>query len=117
MALINDLSLPAGSLRHAITILTASSTQDAAGQPVATWTEVLATRGGIRTLTGREMTQNDQITSQVTHEITLRWTPVTIAPGMRVSFGSHTYQIQATENVLERNRVLRLQVLAVNDAE
>ena len=45
--MLNPLYLRAGELRHAVQIQSASSTRDAAGQPVSTWNVVLSTRAKI----------------------------------------------------------------------
>jgi head-tail adaptor len=115
----DPLFLPAGSLRHAITIKSESLTgqQDEAGQPLdSSWTSVLTTRASIDVAKQSETYQSGMgFTSQVTHVVKLRWTPLSIAPGMRVYFGSKVFQVQTVENVQGRNRVIKLQVLALNE--
>jgi head-tail adaptor len=115
----DPLFLPAGSLRHPIAIKSESLTgqQDEAGQPLdSAWASVLTTRASIDVAKQSETYQSGMgFTSQVTHIVKLRWTPLSIAPGMRVYFGSKVFQIQTVENVLERNRVIKLQVLALNE--
>lgn len=115
----SPLSIPSGSLRHPISIETSSTTKDAFGQPIQTWNQVFATRASIEMANEKELYQVDQITSQVTHLITIRWPGllVSIAPGMRILFGSHVYSIQAVKNVSERNRVVQIFALELNGAD
>lgn len=114
MATANDqLQIQAGDLRHAVTITEASTTRDAAGQPVSTWTTVLATRAKIEsttTLNYKERIRDGVTSSQSTDLITIRWpgANVAIMSGMRVEFGDNTFLVQAVDNVLRRNRLVRL---------
>lgn len=105
--------LQAGELRIPITITAPSSTRDAFGQPVNTWNTVLTTRAKVESTTGlayKERIQNNVISSEATHLVTMRWpgSSVQIATGMRVLFNDKALLIQAVDNVLERNRVVRL---------
>ena len=111
----DPLALPAGSLCHSVIVERVSTVQDDAGQPVANWLPVRTTRASIEAVTGREVFHNQQLASQLTHTIKMRWSPVVIAPGMRVRFGIKLYEIQSVENVSERNRVLKLLTLAINE--
>lgn len=112
----NELALPAGSLRHSIEIQSPATSHDNFGQPLQTWTTVLTARASIEDVLEREMYQNGQFTGQVTHTIRLRWpgTAVSIAPGMQVICGAHTYTIQTAVNVQQRNRVLKIMALELN---
>lgn len=73
--------------------------QDAAGQPVQTWTNLIATGDGkvwanIRHLSGVETIRAEAPTSAVKASIRIRYrTDVTAA--MRVVHGSTTYEIRA----------------------
>lgn len=110
-------SLEPGDLRHVIQIQQRTTAPDPFGQPQPTWTTVLNTWSKIETLTLRELYQSGQFTSQVTHTITLRFPAVTISPGMRAVFAGHTYIVQAANNLEQRNTVLQLLVLELNEAE
>jgi SPP1 family predicted phage head-tail adaptor len=115
---LDPLDLPAGSLRHSITIQAPSSTRDASGQPSQTWTPILTTRAAIRALSAREQVQNNQIAAQSTHEIKIRWpgSAVRLVTGQRIVFGTTCFWIQDIDNILERNRVVRLTCLTVDSA-
>jgi head-tail adaptor len=118
--MLNPLYLRAGELRHAVQIQSASSTRDAAGQPVSTWNVVLTSRAKIEN-TGsqayKESFSNSSLASQSTDMITIRWpgASITVAPGMRVVFGDNTFLVQDVDNVLHRNRVVRLACLMIDE--
>ena len=114
--LTNSLSLAAGRLRHTVALEQPSTVPDSFGQPVESWTTVWQGRAAIETVTARELYQSGQFTDQISHIVTMRWPgpAVPLATGMRVSFGSHAYKVQAVNNILERNRVVELLVLELN---
>ena len=114
----NPLLLAAGDLRHSITIQQPSTTRDVAGQPVSTWTNVLTTRAKIEGTTSntyKELVADGAIASQATDVFTLRWpgSSIDLKPGMRVQFGDNIYLIQALDNILRRNRVVKLFCMAI----
>jgi len=115
----DPLQLQAGDLRHSITIQAENTgTADAFGNPSSTWTNVLTTRAKIEGTTSntyRAMVQVTAVASQATDVITIRWPKQTIKPGMRVQFGDNTYLIQAVDNVLRRNRIVRLVCMAIDE--
>jgi SPP1 family predicted phage head-tail adaptor len=109
--------LAAGDLRHLVTFQTESTTQDAAGQPVSTWNNVLTTRAAIRQMSARELAQSQLITSQSTQEVTIRWTPTAIMTGMRIIFGTHTFSVQDVNDVDQRHRIYRIQCLEIDGTD
>jgi SPP1 family predicted phage head-tail adaptor len=111
--------LQAGTLRHSISITAPSATRDAAGQPVSTWNTVLTTRAAIQsttTLSYKELIQSGEQSSQATDVVTIRWpgANVAIESGMRVTFGDNVYLVQAVDNVLRRNRVVKLYCMVID---
>jgi len=115
----NPLYLSAGDLRHSVTIQKPSATRDDAGQPVSTWTNVLVTRAKIEGTTSnayKEFVQDGAIASQATDVFTLRWpgSSIDLAPGMRIQFRDNTYLVQAVDNVLRRNRVVKLFCMVID---
>jgi head-tail adaptor len=109
-----------GELRHAITIQAPNSTRDAFGQPIDTWADVLPTRAKIEStgsLAYKMSFSNNALAAQSTDMITIRWPgpSVEIKPGMRAVFGNTIYLIQAADNVLHRNRVVRLACLVIDE--
>lgn len=118
--MLNPLYLRAGELRHAVQIQSASSTRDAAGQPVSTWNVVLTTRAKIENSGGqayKESFSNSSLAAQSTDLLTIRWpgSSITVAPGMRVIFGNNTFLVQDVDNVLHGNRVVRLACLMIDE--
>lgn len=108
-------SVNPGELRHRLQIQQQSSTPDAVGQLIQTWNTVWSGWASIRSLTLRELEQVGQLTSQVTHLITVRFPAnVNVYAGMRCVYGSHVYQIQAPDNTQELNIWLRLLCLELN---
>jgi head-tail adaptor len=114
-----DPIIAPGELRHAITIQAASSTRDAFGEPVSTWATVLVARAKIESTTAnayKELVQDGAIAAQSTDVITMRWPGPTfdIKPGQRVVFQDNNYLIQAVDNLLRRNRVVRMFCMALD---
>lgn len=114
----NPLCLNAGELRHQIQIQSASTTPDSVGQLQKTWSTVRTPWASIEAITGRELYQAGELTSQVTHVIKMRYpSGVNVVAGMRVLFAGHAYLIQAPINVGQQNVVLKLYVLELNGTE
>ena len=118
---IDPLYIAPGDLRHSITIQAENTAdRDAAGQPVSTWETVLTTRAKIEdsgSASYKDLFQNNALAAQSTDLITIRWpgSSITIAPGQRVIFGDNSFLIQAIDNVLRRNRKLRLACLIIDE--
>lgn len=113
----DPLAIDAGELRHAVIIQQPQAqTTDSFGNSVtpATWTTVRTAMAAIYTAGGRETSMASQIVSEVSHVVKVRWTSDTIKANYRVQFGSRIFTVQYVENVLERNRVLLLYCLEVN---
>jgi SPP1 family predicted phage head-tail adaptor len=116
----DPLFIPAGSLRHKIVIKQPNTTPDAFGQTsTSTGTTILTTRASINTLSQRESAQANALTSLVTHSITFRYPgdSIQLQAGMEVDYRSHIFKVQAVDNVLMRNRVMKLLVLSLNQSE
>jgi hypothetical protein len=80
---------------------------------------VLTTRAKIESTlsnTYKELVQDGAIASQSTDVMTIRWpgSSITLKPGMRVSFGDNTYLVQAVDNVLRMNRVVKLFCMVID---
>lgn len=114
----DPLYISAGALRNAVTITAQNPAQsDAAGQPIpGNWTTVLTTRASIRAATAREQVQDGQVAAQATYIIVLRWpgSSVRIVTGQHVVFGNNTYLIQDVDNILQRNRVIKLTCIQID---
>jgi SPP1 family predicted phage head-tail adaptor len=117
MQIKDPLILQPGELRHQVGFARASATQDASGQKLNTWTPYLATRAKIENLSGQQLFQAAEFTSQASWRITLRFPGSgVIDVGDRATFAAHTFVVQIVNNVLERNRVLQLTCVEIDGA-
>ena len=80
-----------------------STTQDAAGQPVNTWTEVATVWADIRNKNGLEAIKADAPTSTVTASVRIRYR-TDINAGMRGTYDGAVYNILAVLPDLEKKR-------------
>ena len=65
--------MQAGKLRHRVVVETNTRTQDAQGQPVASWATAATVWASIEPLSGAERLQGAEVESTVTHRITMRY--------------------------------------------
>lgn len=87
----------AGDLRHSVTIERRSSTQDAAGEPVRTWTLVATRRAAIKRLPGSEVFSAQQNQGRVPTVFLLRWLSG-VLPAMRLTSGGKVYNITSARD-------------------
>ena len=109
-------SLRAADLVHQISLQTPDATQDAAGQPLNTWPVYLTTRAKVENLSGQQLFQTGQFSSDAIWRVTLRapGSEATINVGDRVIFATHTFVIQIINNLLERGRVVQLTCIEID---
>lgn len=102
-----------GPLRHRMTFQRPSIEKDKFGQPLTTWVDVKPLWVEIRPLSVRELQAAQQVASEVSHEITLRWHPALSDPkavaAMRGVFGGRIFNIAGSCDPDERRRWLVLQ--------
>lgn len=96
-----------GKLNRKITIQQQSSSKSTRGSQVETWTALLATNGGIETLTGKEFKQGNAEQAEVTHKFRMRYYS-TVKPNMRVLYCTRTFEIMYIINLNEQNKELHL---------
>jgi SPP1 family predicted phage head-tail adaptor len=111
---LNSEIIRAGQLRKIITFQSRTTGQDAAGQPLATWTTQFTAYAAIEPLSGRELIQAQIAGAAVSHQITVRYrselaNPIDVAK-MRIMYGTRVFNIQASMNQMEANRAVILQV-------
>lgn len=109
----DPLYIAAGDLRQMVTLQSPSATRDESGQPIDIWDDVLTTRAKIEGTTSnsyRELVKDGAIASQSSDVVTIRWPggAINLTPGMRVQYGDNTLLVQAVDNVLRRNRLVKL---------
>jgi head-tail adaptor len=108
-------ALPAGDLRHSITILAPTLTTDTTGN-IVTYTPFLTVRAKIEPLGGLELIRSGQDISQTFLTVSIRYVPGIISK-MQVQSYHGTHIIKYIENVLEKNRVLKLMCVAYEGNE
>jgi len=115
----DPLVINPGELRHSISFESPSLTPSSYGASVtpASWDTVRTTMAAIYTAGGRETSQANQLVSQCSHVVKVRWTSDVLKAGYRVVFGTHIYSVLYIENVQERNRVLLVYCKEVNGAQ
>ena len=102
--------MQAGRLRNRITIQQRATTQDSAGEPSNTWTTFATVWASVEPIRGREFFEAQKTSSSVTNRIIIRYssTVASVAPKMRVNFGSKYYDIEAVLNLEERDKEIHL---------
>jgi head-tail adaptor len=118
----DPLALPPGLLRHAIEVQRPSDTPGLSGASVnpADWIRVLVCMAGIDLISARDNYASEQLSSQLSHVVWMRWTDTPVRAGYRIKVQSaptmptRYFMIQAVENVQERNRILTLRCLEVD---
>lgn len=107
----------AGKLRHRITIQYKSSeSPDSAGNPQPVWADEATVWGSVEPLSGREFFAAQQVNSEVTHRITMRYRSG-MDPEKRIKFGTRYFGILAVLNREERNISLELLCVEVPGVE
>ena len=112
----NPLAISLGELRQSVQLARASATVDSFGQKLTTWPVYLTAHAKIENLSGQELFQGDEFTSADQVRVTIRWPGAgyPVHTGDRIFFGSHIYVVQVIDNVLERNRVVKLNCLEID---
>lgn len=82
----------AGAMRHQVTIQSRSTTQDAAGEQLDTWSTFATRRASLQRTTGREAFAAVQDNGRVPTVFELRWV-AGVLPGMRLVHDTQVYNI------------------------
>lgn len=96
-----------GALRHKIIIQQPAGVRDSNGQMVETWTTFATVWASVEPLQGREFFAADQINSEITTRIRLRYLSG-ITQDMRISFDSRIYDIRSIIQVREIHHEMQL---------
>lgn len=106
----------AGRLRHRVDIVSISPTQDSTGgQNLSVDTIYANIWASIEALNGTEKFAAHEFVSQATHQIVLRYLDG-INSGQQVWFEGRQFQIEAVLNPDERNKMLILICIEINDS-
>lgn len=96
-----------GKLRHRITLLKQVNKVNDYGASIQTWRTVATVWAEVRPLSGREYFSAQQVQSEVTTQIWLRYIDG-IKPSMKVKFANREFEILSVLNTQERNVSLQL---------
>lgn len=116
----DPLYINPGDLRHSITIQAANATEpDEYGQIADAWTPILTTRAGLESTNSpsyRDSFSNNALAAASTDLFTVRWpgAAISLEPGQRIVLGSNIWTIQAVDNVMRRNRKVRIAALIID---
>lgn len=96
-----------GRLRHRITLQKQVNRLNQYGATITEWQDIATLWAEVRPLSGREYFSAQQIQSEISLQIWLRFQPE-ITPTMRVKHNKQYYEILAVINHQGRNRSLQL---------
>lgn len=96
-----------GEFRHVLTFQKRTETQNAFGEVINEWVDVFKTRGAIYPVSGRDFFAGEQINSEVTHKINLRYAKG-LSPDMRIEFNGRVFEIESIINFQEANTLLQM---------
>lgn len=103
-----------GKLRHRITLQKQINAQNDYGAFVTQWQDIATVWAEIKPLSGREYFSAQQVQSEVTTQIWLRYRN-DIEPTMRVTHNGKHYDIISVLNHQGRNKALQLMCKDVQD--
>ena len=99
-------------LQQRIIIQRRSSTLDAYGQEINSWTNIGTVWAEVKPLSGREKLRTNAmvVESQLTHQVTVRYSalflPSVDADAWRIMFGTRIFNITASWNVDEADKTI-----------
>lgn len=102
-----------GKLNKRITIQSQSTSFDAAGQQVESWSTFATVWANIKHKSGAETIRSDAMTSTVKASMRIRYLPGVNA-GMRVLYGNAVYRIEAVLPHVDEKRYVDLVVEILN---
>lgn len=98
----------AGKYRVPVTIQQRQGNEDSYGSPNNDdWKDVISVRAGIFPLSGSEFFKANEINSEITHKVHIRYVPG-ITPDMRVVLNGRHLMITSVTNYQERNIELQM---------
>jgi SPP1 family predicted phage head-tail adaptor len=104
--------LSAGQLNCRVVVKRPSTELDAYGSVVPGWVEVMTVWAAIEPLTGREFVSARQLASEVTHQLTVRYSSLLadtrVVAGYRALYKGRIFNIHAALNEDESNVLVTL---------
>lgn len=102
----------AGQLDRYVDVQQRSTTPDAIGQPVNTWTTIKSVYAGIAALSAVKRGIAGLVVTDVTHQITVRYDPIfadpRIAATYRIVYAGRIFEVLGVENVDEKNSMVMI---------
>lgn len=96
-----------GKYRTPITIQQRQFNEDSYGSTTEDWKDIIHTRAGVFPLSGSEFFKANEINSEITHRVQLRYIPG-ITPDMRIVLNGRHLMITSVVNYQERSIELQL---------
>ena len=114
------MSVAAGALTRRLTIQARVASQDSFGAQSENWIEVMTVWAAIEPLSGRELMTARSISTELSHQITIRYQPIFANPktvaGYRGVYRGRIFNIHASMNADESNsRITLLASEGLND--
>jgi SPP1 family predicted phage head-tail adaptor len=103
-----------GNLNKRILIEKSTSTQNAYGEPVQTWTTQRDCWARVEPVQGKEYYTAKQTASELDVRFIMRYTTVSINPKQRLIYNGLQYNINSVINLDEQNRELHLYCSRIN---
>ena len=91
-----------GRMRHRVILQSKTSTQDETGAAIETWATERTVWGDISPLNSREYWSAQQVQSDVTHRVILRYYSG-LRTDWRIKYGTRIFDIRSVINVDERD--------------
>lgn len=99
----------AGALRHRVVVLRPTTTKDARGGEVVTWSDETERWANVEPLAGREYFASQQMQGELTHRVTMRYDPdLPLRPKWRLQFKGRILDIETILPIEERNHEWQL---------
>lgn len=96
----------ASRLKHRITIQEISNKKNTFGEVVGQVTDIQTVWAEIRPVTGKSFFSSKQINSEITHQITIRYTYV--KPSHIIKFNDRKFEVLYVMNLNESNELLQI---------
>ena len=90
-----------GKLRHKVTVQSVATSQNVYGEQVDAWEDGSERYASIEPLTGRELSEANQVSAKINHKIRMRHVPG-IKPRDRITHGARVFEIITVANWHER---------------
>ena len=98
-----------GPLNKRVAIRSASTTRDAYGEPIASWSTDATVWASVEPLSGRELVSAQVQHAETTHRVRMRYQPnTTVTAEKRLLYDSRVFEIISVINRKEKKLMLEL---------